>query len=74
MSKVITLVSTKGSVGKTALAIHIGGYLASQGKKVCFIDADSQQSLSRWFDYPENQPVMLPVSGNGSPNNPLWMR
>ena len=33
MSKVITLVSTKGSVGKTALAIHIGGYLASQGKK-----------------------------------------
>ena len=25
MSKVITLVSTKGSVGKTALAIHIGG-------------------------------------------------
>ena len=29
MSKVITLVSTKGSVGKTALAIHIGGYLAS---------------------------------------------
>ena len=39
-SKVITLVSTKGSVGKTALAIHIGGYLASQGKKVCFIDAD----------------------------------
>jgi len=56
-SKVITLVSTKGSVGKTALAIHIGGYLAAQGKKVCFIDADSQQSLSRWFDYPENQPV-----------------
>ena len=57
MSKVITLVSTKGSVGKTALAIHIGGYLAAQGKKVCFIDADSQQSLSRWFDYPEDQPV-----------------
>ena len=47
MSKVITLVSTKGSVGKTALAIHIGGYLAAQDKKVCFIDADSQQSLSR---------------------------
>jgi virC1 protein len=57
MSKVITLVSTKGSVGKTALAIHIGGYLADQDKKVCFIDADSQQSLSRWFDYSENQPV-----------------
>ena len=56
-SKVITLVSTKGSVGKTALVIHIGGYLAAQGKKVCFIDADSQQSLGRWFDYPQDQPV-----------------
>lgn len=63
MSKVITLVSTKGSVGKTALAIHIGGYLAAQGKKVCFIDADSQQSLSRWFDYPREQPVNAPGFG-----------
>lgn len=62
-SKVITLVSTKGSVGKTTLAIHIGGYLAAQGKKVCFIDADSQQSLSRWFDYPQDQPVNAPGFG-----------
>ena len=62
-SKVITLVSTKGSVGKTALAIHIGGYLADQGKKVCFVDADSQQSLSRWFDYPQDQPVNAPGFG-----------
>ena len=33
MSKVITLVSTKGSVGKTALAIHIDGYFAPPRKK-----------------------------------------
>lgn len=56
MSKVITIVSTKGSVGKTSLAIHIGGYLAAQGKKVLFIDADSQQSLSKWFDYIDLEP------------------
>lgn len=50
-AKVISLVSTKGSVGKTTLTIHIAGYLASLGKKVLLIDADSQQSLSSFFDF-----------------------
>lgn len=64
MSKVVTFISTKGSVGKTSLAIHIGGFLASQGKKVLFIDADSQQSLSKWFDYIDLEP--------GSPGFGNW--
>lgn len=51
MTKIIPLISTKGSVGKTVLVIHIAGYLADQGKKVLLIDADSQQSLSKFFDY-----------------------
>lgn len=49
--KIIPVVSTKGSVGKTSLVIHIAGYLASRGKKILLIDADSQQSLGRFFDY-----------------------
>ena len=49
--KVISVVSTKGSVGKTTLIIHIADYLASRGKRVLLIDADSQQSLSKFFDY-----------------------
>lgn len=51
MAKIISLISTKGSVGKTTLAIHMAGYLASIGKKVLLIDADSQQSLSSFFDF-----------------------
>ncbi len=37
-------------MGKTSLTIHMAGYLASLGKKVLLIDADSQQSLSSFFD------------------------
>ncbi len=56
MAKVISLVSTKGSVGKTSLTIQIAGYLASIGKKVLLIDADSQQSLSSFFDFKGLEP------------------
>lgn len=50
-AKVISFISTKGSVGKTTLTIHIAGYLASLGKRVLLIDADSQQSLSSFFNF-----------------------
>lgn len=50
-AKITSFISTKGSVGKTTLIIHIAGYLASLGKKVLLIDADSQQSLSSFFDF-----------------------
>lgn len=50
-TKIISFISTKGSVGKTTLIIHIAGYLASLDKKVLLIDADSQQSLSSFFNF-----------------------
>ncbi len=50
-AKVISFISTKGSVGKTTLIIHIAGYLASLGKNILLIDADSQQSLSSFFNF-----------------------
>lgn len=54
-AKIISFISTKGSVGKTSLTIHMAGYLASLGKKVLLIDADSQQSLSGFFDLTDDQ-------------------
>ncbi len=56
-AKIISFISTKGSVGKTSLTIHMAGYLASLGKKVLLIDADSQQSLSNFFDLTEQHHV-----------------
>lgn len=62
MAIVTSVISTKGSVGKTALIIQLAGYLASLNKKVLLIDADSQQTLSAYFDYKGINPD---VSKNG---------
>lgn len=51
MAITTSVISTKGSVGKTALIIQLAGYLSSLKKSVLLIDADSQQSLSAFFDY-----------------------
>lgn len=44
--EIITIVNRRGGVGKTATAHAIGAGLAHLGKKVLFIDLDSQQNLS----------------------------
>lgn len=46
---VISVVATKGGVGKTTLAANISGLLADLGFRVLAIDADMQPSLSRYF-------------------------
>ncbi len=49
MSKIISVVSWKGGVGKTTTAVNISSYLQMQGKRVCAIDLDPQHSLSKHF-------------------------
>lgn len=44
--EIISVVNRRGGVGKTATAHAIGGGLAAEGKKVLFIDLDSQCNLS----------------------------
>ena len=46
MSKIITIFNHKGGVSKTTTSFNIGWALASRGKKVLLIDADSQCNLS----------------------------
>ena len=40
MSRVITVTSGKGGVGKTNISVNMALYLASQGYRVCLFDAD----------------------------------
>jgi chromosome partitioning protein len=40
--KTITIINNKGGIGKTTLAVHIGGGLATLGARVVIIDADPQ--------------------------------
>jgi chromosome partitioning related protein ParA len=46
---VISVISTKGGVGKTTLSANLGSILADFGYRVLLIDADIQPSLSKYF-------------------------
>ena len=45
----ITVVSTKGGVGKTTVAANLAGFLADSGKRVLLVDADVQPTLSSYY-------------------------
>lgn len=45
---IISLVNSKGGVGKTTLSINIATYLNMRGYRVCLVDADPQSSIRDW--------------------------
>jgi chromosome partitioning related protein ParA len=50
---VITIVATKGGVGKTTLSANLGPLLADMGVRVLLLDADVQPSLTRYYPIAE---------------------
>ncbi len=52
----LTVVATKGGVGKTTLSANIGGLLSDMGYRVLLVDADVQPSLSRYFSIAHQAP------------------
>lgn len=49
MTTRLTIVSTKGGVGKTTLTANLGAILADLGQRVLLVDADSQPALSSYY-------------------------
>ena len=49
MAKIYGVISTKGGVGKTSFSAQFGGIMADMGQRVLLIDADFQQSLTRYY-------------------------
>ena len=47
--KVVSIISTKGGVGKTTTAANLGGFLADAGFRVLLVDLDVQPTLSSYF-------------------------
>lgn len=47
-AKIITVFNQKGGCGKTSIAMHIGGSLGRRGRRVKIIDADPQNTATRW--------------------------
>ena len=50
MAKIISVINTKGGVGKTTIVISIAEFLIKSKFKVCLIDIDSQKSLLNWCE------------------------
>jgi chromosome partitioning related protein ParA len=49
--RVVSVVSTKGGVGKTTVAANLGGLLADAGLRVLLLDLDSQPTLSSYYAF-----------------------
>ncbi|GID03337.1 ParA family protein [Pseudomonas sp. 008] len=47
--RVVSVVSTKGGVGKTTVAANLGGLLSDAGLRVLLLDLDSQPTLSSYY-------------------------
>lgn len=56
MPTTISVVSSKGGVGKTTTTANVAGILAAFGMKVLAIDADVQPSLSKSFEITRSAP------------------
>lgn len=63
---IISFLNQKGGVGKTTLAINVGGELSRRGKRVLMIDADPQESALDWASAREGAPA-FPVVGQPRP-------
>ena len=47
--QVVSIISTKGGVGKTTTAANLGGFAADAGLRVLLLDLDVQPTLSSYF-------------------------
>jgi chromosome partitioning related protein ParA len=54
--RVISVISTKGGVGKTTLAANLGGFMADAGLRVLLIDLDAQPTLSSYYELTQRAP------------------
>ncbi len=55
---VIGVIGRKGGSGKTTIAVHLAAVLATQGKKVAVVDADTQGSATYWAE-PGHLPMQV---------------
>jgi len=53
---VISIISTKGGVGKTTTAANLGGFAADAGLRVLLIDLDVQPTLSSYYPLAHRAP------------------
>ncbi len=55
--QVVSVISTKGGVGKTTTAANLGGFIADAGLRVLLLDLDVQPTLSSYFTLGTHAPA-----------------
>jgi chromosome partitioning related protein ParA len=55
--QVVSIISTKGGVGKTTTAANLGGFAADAGLRVLLLDLDVQPTLSSYFELGARAPA-----------------
>src|SRR5690606_4024578 len=62
--KTVLVASSKGGAGKTTVATHLAAHAAVDGLRTAIIDADPQQSSTRWAERRAGMDsAVLPVAG-----------
>jgi chromosome partitioning related protein ParA len=54
--QVVSIISTKGGVGKTTTAANLGGLVADAGLRVLLLDLDVQPTLSSYYELAHRAP------------------
>ena len=66
MSKVISLLSSKGGAGKTTISTNLAQGLYKMGKRVLIADSDPQASSRDWSSIEPEGFDIVPVLGVGA--------
>ena len=62
--KTVLVASSKGGAGKTTIATHLAAHAAVEGLRTAIIDADPQQSSTRWAERRAGMDsAVLPIAG-----------
>ena len=62
--KTVLVASSKGGAGKTTIATHLAAHAAVAGRRTVIIDADPQQSSTRWAERRAGlDSAVLPLAG-----------